>query len=83
MFSISAGKLAYDLDPARKTISVNMSDVVQDTNYYVRLCHQRFVCEDVGSVSMVSAYDILEMVYENNNDEARVIVGRKLDGFNI
>ncbi|XP_074840231.1 interleukin-17 receptor E-like protein [Carettochelys insculpta] len=52
-----AGKLDYNVDRARKTISVNVSDFLQDHNYYVRLCHKRFTCEDVGSFALIKGTD--------------------------
>ncbi|XP_063165421.1 interleukin-17 receptor E-like protein [Candoia aspera] len=52
-------KMAYYVDRTRKTISVNISDV-QNTDYYVRLCHQRFVCEDVGPVTLIQGKDLVK-----------------------
>lgn len=61
---ISAGKLAYEVDRARHAILLNISNVAQSDDYYVRLCHQRFVCEDVGSASLVSTYYVLNLFIE-------------------
>lgn len=58
--------MAYNVDRTRKTISVNISDV-QNIDCYVRLCHQRFVCEDVGPVTLVSTSEKLKIFYEINS----------------
>ncbi|KAG8142808.1 hypothetical protein E2320_006008 [Naja naja] len=52
-------KIAYNVDRTRKTVSVNISDV-QNTDCYVRLCHQRFVCEDVGPVTLIQGKDLIK-----------------------
>ncbi|XP_070611482.1 interleukin-17 receptor E-like protein isoform X2 [Erythrolamprus reginae] len=52
-------KLAYKVDRTRKTISVNISDV-QNIDCYVRLCHQRFVCEDVAPVTLIQGKDMMK-----------------------
>ncbi|XP_066489743.1 interleukin-17 receptor E-like protein [Tiliqua scincoides] len=51
-YYVEAGKMTYDVITARKTILVNISNTDQDTDYYVRLCHQWFVCEDVAPVTL-------------------------------
>ncbi|XP_015685209.1 putative interleukin-17 receptor E-like [Protobothrops mucrosquamatus] len=53
--------MAYNVDRIRKTISVNISDV-QNIDCYVRLCHQRFVCEDVGPVTLIQGKDLMKSV---------------------
>ncbi|XP_073184411.1 interleukin-17 receptor E-like protein isoform X3 [Lepidochelys kempii] len=55
-----AGKLDYNVDRARKTISVNVSDFLQDQDYYVRLCHKWFTCEDVGSFALIKRKESLK-----------------------
>jgi len=53
-FSFSAGKLDYNVDRTRKIISVNVSNFLRDQDYYIRLCHKWFTCEDVGQFAVVS-----------------------------
>lgn len=53
-FSFSAGQFDYNVDRARKIISVNVSNFLRDQDYYVRLCHKWFTCEDVGAFAVVS-----------------------------
>lgn len=57
-----AGRMTYDVNRARKTILVNISDVDQDTDYYIRLCHQWFVCEDVEPVTLVPRKDLMKAI---------------------
>ncbi|KAJ6666450.1 hypothetical protein lerEdw1_000725 [Lerista edwardsae] len=57
-----AGKMTYDVNRARKTISVNISNVDPGIDYYVRLCHQWFVCEDVGPVTLVPRKDLRKAI---------------------
>ncbi|XP_042322524.1 putative interleukin-17 receptor E-like [Sceloporus undulatus] len=57
-----AGKMAYDVDRMKKTIMVNISEAAQGTDYYVRLCHQWFVCEDVGPVTVIPGKDLVKSV---------------------
>ena len=53
-FLFLAGKFDYNVDRARKIISVNVSNFLRDQDYYVRLCHKWFTCEDVGAFAVVS-----------------------------
>ncbi|XP_060135402.1 putative interleukin-17 receptor E-like [Zootoca vivipara] len=55
-------RIIYDVDRARKTISVDISEAAQGTDYYVRLCHQWFLCEDVGPVTLVQGKDLVKPV---------------------
>ncbi|XP_028601145.2 interleukin-17 receptor E-like protein [Podarcis muralis] len=55
-------RIIYDVDRARKTILVDISETVQGTDYYVRLCHQWFLCEDVGPVALVQGKDLVKPV---------------------
>ncbi|XP_077661825.1 interleukin-17 receptor E-like protein [Eretmochelys imbricata] len=59
-YYVEAGKLDYNVDRARKTISVNVSDFLQDQDYYVRLCHKWFTCEDVGSFALIKRKESLK-----------------------
>nr|XP_034983991.1 putative interleukin-17 receptor E-like [Zootoca vivipara] len=59
---VSGIRIIYDVDRARKTISVDISEAAQGTDYYVRLCHQWFLCEDVGPVTLVQGKDLVKPV---------------------
>ncbi|XP_067420463.1 interleukin-17 receptor E-like protein isoform X4 [Emydura macquarii macquarii] len=61
-YYVEAGKLDYNVDRARKTISVNVSDFLQDQDYYVRLCHKWFTCEDVGSFALIKGKESLKSI---------------------
>ncbi|XP_015273372.1 PREDICTED: putative interleukin-17 receptor E-like [Gekko japonicus] len=61
-YYVEAGKLAYEVDRAKHTILLNISNVAQNVDYYVRLCHQWFVCEDVGLVSLIQRNDLVKSI---------------------
>ncbi|XP_072856705.2 interleukin-17 receptor E-like protein isoform X2 [Pogona vitticeps] len=56
------GKMAYEVDRVQNIISVNISNLVQGTDYYVRLCRQWFVCEDEGPVTLIQKKDTVKSV---------------------
>ncbi|XP_008935620.1 PREDICTED: putative interleukin-17 receptor E-like [Merops nubicus] len=58
----SAGKFEYNVDRARKMISVNVSNFLQDQDYYIRLCHKWFTCEDVGAFAVIKGKESLKSV---------------------
>ncbi|XP_009461135.1 PREDICTED: putative interleukin-17 receptor E-like [Nipponia nippon] len=58
----SAGKFDYNVDRARKIISVNVSNFLQDQDYYVRLCHKWFTCEDAGAFAVIKGKESLKSV---------------------
>ncbi|XP_048158269.1 putative interleukin-17 receptor E-like isoform X1 [Corvus hawaiiensis] len=58
----SAGKLDYNLDRARKTVTVNVSNFPRDQDYYVRLCHKWFTCEDVGAFAVIKGKESFKSV---------------------
>ncbi|XP_077194403.1 interleukin-17 receptor E-like protein isoform X2 [Paroedura picta] len=60
--SCFARKLIYEVDRARHTILLNVSSVAQSVDYYVRLCHQRFMCEDVGLVSLIQRNNLVKSI---------------------
>nr|XP_020143431.1 putative interleukin-17 receptor E-like isoform X2 [Microcebus murinus] len=50
-----AGKLSYRVDHRRKAILVQVPERPGSLDYYVRLCLQRFTCEDAGAPVQVTA----------------------------
>ncbi|XP_010579572.1 PREDICTED: putative interleukin-17 receptor E-like [Haliaeetus leucocephalus] len=58
----SAGQFDYNVDRARKIISVNVSNFLRDQDYYVRLCHKWFTCEDVGAFAVIKGKESLKSV---------------------
>ncbi|XP_067915831.1 interleukin-17 receptor E-like protein isoform X2 [Heterodontus francisci] len=52
-----AGKLDYVIDKKQKTLSVQVSDFVEDLAYNVRLCHKWFTCEDLGINALIKVQD--------------------------
>ncbi|KYO47489.1 putative interleukin-17 receptor E-like isoform A [Alligator mississippiensis] len=60
--SCSAGKLDYSVDRAKKVISVNISHFPGDQDYYVRLCHKWFICEDAGALARIKGKESLKSI---------------------
>ncbi|KFV10526.1 Putative interleukin-17 receptor E-like, partial [Tauraco erythrolophus] len=61
-YYVEAGKFDYNVDKARKIISVNVSNFLRDQDYYVRLCHKWFTCEDVGAFAVVKGKESVKSV---------------------
>ncbi|XP_077805363.1 interleukin-17 receptor E-like protein isoform X3 [Macaca mulatta] len=57
-----AGKLSYWVDRRRKAILVQVPRASGSPDYYVRLCHKRFTCEDVGAPVQVTANNVSRVV---------------------
>ncbi|XP_065597598.1 interleukin-17 receptor E-like protein [Cyrtonyx montezumae] len=57
-----AGKLDFNVDRTKKIISVNVSNFLRDQDYYIRLCHKWFTCEDVGQFAVIKGKDSLKSV---------------------
>ncbi|XP_068020408.1 interleukin-17 receptor E-like protein isoform X3 [Melanerpes formicivorus] len=57
-----AGKFEFNVDRARKIILVNVSSSLRDQDYYVRLCHKWFTCEDAGAFSVIKGKESLKSV---------------------
>ncbi|XP_007889166.1 putative interleukin-17 receptor E-like isoform X1 [Callorhinchus milii] len=57
-----AGKLNYLINKTEKTISIQVSDFLEDQAYTVRLCHKWFTCEDVGTIALIKAQDSIKEV---------------------
>ncbi|NXG07284.1 I17RE protein, partial [Sakesphorus luctuosus] len=63
-YYVEAGKFDYNVDRARKLITVNVSvsSFAQDQDYYVRLCHKWFTCEDVGAFAVIKGKESFKSV---------------------
>ncbi|NXR42789.1 I17RE protein, partial [Zosterops hypoxanthus] len=61
-YYVEAGKLDYILDRARKILTVNVSNFPRDQDYYVRLCHKWFTCEDVGAFAVIKGKESFKSV---------------------
>ncbi|KAL7827894.1 hypothetical protein AOLI_G00310460 [Acnodon oligacanthus] len=42
------GKIQYDVDTEKKELSVRVSDMLEDKDYQLRLCHKGFICTGTG-----------------------------------
>ncbi|XP_037615755.1 putative interleukin-17 receptor E-like isoform X1 [Sebastes umbrosus] len=47
------GRLSYDVNPQRKELSVSVSDMLEDHDYYLRLCHKDFICVGTGASALM------------------------------
>lgn len=47
------GRLSYEVNPDRKELSVNVSDMLHDHNYHLRLCHKDFICSGTGAYTLI------------------------------
>ncbi|NWI44012.1 I17RE protein, partial [Picathartes gymnocephalus] len=61
-YYVEAGKLDFNLDRARKIVTVNVSNYPRDQDYYVRLCHKWFTCEDVGAFAVIKGKDSFKSI---------------------
>ncbi|KFO87130.1 Putative interleukin-17 receptor E-like, partial [Buceros rhinoceros silvestris] len=61
-YYVEAGNFDYSVDRARKIILVNVSSFLQDEDYYVRLCHKWFTCEDAGAFAVIKGKESLRSV---------------------
>uniref|UniRef100_A0A3Q0RL92 Interleukin-17 receptor C/E N-terminal domain-containing protein n=1 Tax=Amphilophus citrinellus TaxID=61819 RepID=A0A3Q0RL92_AMPCI len=48
-----SGRLSYEVNPDRKELSVNVSDMLHDHNYHLRLCHKDFICSGTGAYTLI------------------------------
>ncbi|NWI84499.1 I17RE protein, partial [Pitta sordida] len=61
-YYVEAGKFDYNVDRERKIITVNVSNFPQDQDYYIRLCHKWFTCEDAGAFAVIKGKEALKSV---------------------
>ncbi|XP_064512286.1 interleukin-17 receptor E-like protein [Pseudopipra pipra] len=57
-----AGKFDYNVDRARKLITVNVSNFPREQDYYVRLCYKWFTCEDAGAFAVIKGKESFKSV---------------------
>ncbi|XP_040885643.1 putative interleukin-17 receptor E-like isoform X2 [Toxotes jaculatrix] len=51
------GRLSYDVNPRRKELNVSVSDMLEDHNYYLRLCYKGFICSGTGASALIKKED--------------------------
>ncbi|NWU83425.1 I17RE protein, partial [Onychorhynchus coronatus] len=61
-YYVEAGNFDYNVDRARKLITVNVSNFPRDQDYYVRLCHKWFTCEDTGAFAVIKGKESFKSV---------------------
>ncbi|MEQ2277049.1 hypothetical protein XENORESO_018574 [Xenotaenia resolanae] len=47
------GTLSYTVNPEKKELTINVSDMLQDYNYHLRLCHKDFICTGTGIYNLI------------------------------
>lgn len=47
------GRLSYNVNPERKELSINVSDMLEDHDYHLRLCHKDFICIGTGANTVI------------------------------
>ncbi|XP_068442981.1 interleukin-17 receptor E-like protein [Clinocottus analis] len=47
------GRLSYVVNPQRKELSVSVSDMLEDEDYYLRLCYRDFICVGTGAYTLI------------------------------
>ncbi|XP_034382669.1 putative interleukin-17 receptor E-like isoform X2 [Cyclopterus lumpus] len=47
------GRLSYVVNPQRKELSVSVSDMLEDQDYHLRLCHKDFICVGTGAYTLI------------------------------
>uniref|UniRef100_A0A3Q4N9I3 Interleukin-17 receptor C/E N-terminal domain-containing protein n=1 Tax=Neolamprologus brichardi TaxID=32507 RepID=A0A3Q4N9I3_NEOBR len=50
---ITSGRLSYKVNPDKKELSVNVSDMLNDHNYHLRLCRKDFICSGTGAYTLI------------------------------
>nr|XP_040030283.1 putative interleukin-17 receptor E-like [Gasterosteus aculeatus aculeatus] len=47
------GRLSYDVNPQTKELRVSVSDMLEDQDYHLRLCHRDFICAGTGAHRLI------------------------------
>nr|XP_057933438.1 putative interleukin-17 receptor E-like isoform X2 [Doryrhamphus excisus] len=47
------GRLSYDINTERKELHVSVSDMLDDEDYHLRLCHKDFICAGTGANALI------------------------------
>ncbi|XP_068572858.1 interleukin-17 receptor E-like protein [Cebidichthys violaceus] len=47
------GRISYDVNPQRKELSVRVSEMLEDKDYHLRLCHKDFICVGTGAYTLI------------------------------
>ncbi|KAG7454700.1 hypothetical protein MATL_G00262540 [Megalops atlanticus] len=51
------GKIAYSVAPERRELSVSVTDMLEDRDYHLRLCHQWHTCMGTGAYTLIKRED--------------------------
>ncbi|KAM6986275.1 interleukin-17 receptor E-like protein [Aplochiton taeniatus] len=48
-----SGRLSYTVDHSKNELSVSVSDMLDGTDYHLRLCYKGYICRDTGDRALV------------------------------
>ncbi|KAL2102268.1 hypothetical protein ACEWY4_001436 [Coilia grayii] len=48
-----AGKITYQLNSERKALSISVTDMLENTDYNLRLCHKGYICRGTGAQALL------------------------------
>ncbi|XP_054656241.1 interleukin-17 receptor E isoform X3 [Dunckerocampus dactyliophorus] len=52
------GSLSYDINAERKELRVTVSDMLDDEDYQLRLCHKDFICAGTGANALIMKEEV-------------------------
>ncbi|XP_041637027.1 putative interleukin-17 receptor E-like [Cheilinus undulatus] len=52
------GRLSYSVNTQRKELTVGVSDMLEDHNYYLRLCRKDFICMGTGAHTLIKKEEL-------------------------
>ncbi|XP_062300203.1 putative interleukin-17 receptor E-like [Scomber scombrus] len=54
------GRLSYDVNPEKKELSVNVTDMLENHDYHLRLCHKHFICAGTGANALIKKEELVK-----------------------
>uniref|UniRef100_UPI0037E72F01 interleukin-17 receptor E-like protein n=1 Tax=Semicossyphus pulcher TaxID=241346 RepID=UPI0037E72F01 len=54
------GRLSYNVNPQKKELSVHVSDMLEDHDYHLRLCHKDFICSGTGAYTLIKKAELVK-----------------------
>lgn len=58
---LAAGRIDYEVDLERKEVHISVSDMLEDRDYHVRLCHKDYICTGTGAHILVNCFSNIYM----------------------
>ncbi|KAM9334628.1 interleukin-17 receptor E-like protein [Symphorus nematophorus] len=57
-YEAPTGRLSYNVNPQRKELNVSVSDMLEDYDYHLRLCHKNFICRGTGPYTLLKREEL-------------------------